>query len=198
MPKYFSLKFVLADETTWLIGSSLVVWAGHRARAQQAVFPKLTSPTTHWHGSRGMNWCQLMDTVRHLLRLKGPPGRLILHLGGNDLADTPLRQMVDNIKIDLQALKVLMPDTHIIWSDITARREYRHAVSSPKVEKARKTLNHKVHVLICQLGGSFVKHPAIKWDARDLYRPDGVHLSNMGNDILLEDWQSTMYVTPSR
>ena len=175
-----------------------MVWAGVRARTQQAVFPKLTSPTTHWHGSRGMKWCQLMDKVKHLLGLKGPPGKLILHLGGNDLASTPLKEMVNDIKNDLQALKVLMPGTRIIWSDITARREYRHALSSPKIEKARKSLNYKVHVLICQMGGSFVKHPALKWDARDLYRPDGVHLSNMGNDILLKDWQSTLFGTPSR
>ena len=116
----------------------------------------------------------------------------MLHLGGNDLASTPLRQLVNTIKKDLQALKELMPDTHIIWSDITARRTYRHAISSPMVEKARKTLNKKVHVVVCQLGGSFVRHPAIKWNAGDLYRPDGVHLSNSGNEILLRDWQNCL------
>lgn len=158
----------------------------------------MTSPSTHWHGSRGMNWCQLLDTAQKLLRYKGPPGRLIIHLGGNDLASTPLKELIHKVKTDLQTLKVLMPDTHIVWSDITARHTYRHALSNPKVEKARKTLNNKVHVMICQLEGSFVRHPALKWDACDLYRPDGVHLSDTGNDILLKDWQNAIVNTPTR
>ena len=178
----------LITESTWIIGSSLVFWAADRAGKSGVAFPIAAQTTTKWLGERGMKWCQLLPRLRALLHRSSPPERLIIHLGGNDLTSFTLQQLEKRIKGDLTEVKVLMPHTVVIWSDITARKSYRHARSNAKVEKARKSLNSTVHTHVSRMGGISIRHPSIIWHSTELYRGDGVHLSNLGNDTLLQDW----------
>ena len=166
----------------------MIYWAESRATKQAAAFPELVRPSTKWHGQRGMRWGQLMPKMEQLLQREPPPAKLIIHLGGNDIPATPIHKLVRQIREDLEKLRKWMPATQIVWSDLTARLRYRYARDHAKVDKARKTVNYKIHVTVCQLGGSFIKHPAITCDDSGQFRPDGVHLSDPGNDNLLQDW----------
>ena len=38
---------------------------------------------------------------------------------------------------------------------------------------------------IRKLGGKAIRHQEIKWNLPHLFRPDGVHLNDMGNDVLI-------------
>ena len=134
-----------------------------------------------------------MPKIKLLLQKESPPSVLVIHLGGNDMPSTPTHRLEKQIKQDLAEIRVLMPRTHIVWSDLTARLRYRHARDHSKVDKTRKAINYKIHVTVCQLGGSFVRHPNLTCDNTKLYRHDGVHLSNPGTDILLQNWQVHLY-----
>lgn len=181
--------FVVSVGQTWIIGSSLVYWASHRAASCWGSCPELSVPTTSWYGVRGMRWSQLLPKIRTLLQDRQAPNVIILHLGGNDLMSTPLKKLTQSVKEDLSLIKQLLPHTYIIWSDIVARIHYRGARSNAKAEKARKSLNYAVHAHIAKLSGRWISHPLIKWHASELYRFDGVHLSDKGNDLLLQGWQ---------
>ena len=109
------------------------------------------------------------------------------------MPSTPTHRLEKQMKQDLAEIRVLMPATHIVWSDLTARLRYRHARNHTKVDKTRKAINNKIHVTVCKLGGSFVRHPTLNCDDNELYRHDGVHLSDPGNDILLQEWQVYLY-----
>lgn len=170
----------------------MVYWAGIRAYKQKQIFPELVRPATSWHGKRGMRWEELLPKLQQLLKEESPPAKLVIHLGGNDLASTPTHKLERVIKEDLAQIYAWMPTTHIVWSDLTARLSYRYARDHAKVDKTRKALNNKIHVTVCQLGGSFIRHPAINRDAPNLFRPDGVHLRDCGNDILLLNWQTNI------
>ena len=113
------------------------------------------------------------------------PRWLIIHLGGNDLASTPLKNLISMIQKDVKAYSNLFPEMCIIWSDILPRAVYRGARSNAKVDKARKSLNNAMKLYMPQINGEVIHHRNIQWDAHHLYRRDGVHLNNMGNDVML-------------
>ena len=172
------------------MGSSLVFWAGRHAQANRAAFPKMTKEATKWLGARGMRWNQLIPKVKLLLKREQAPDVLMVHLGGNDLASISRGKLTRFIKNDLKLLQKWMPKTRLVWSDITTRREYRHAVSNARVEVARKTMNSAVRTHIARMGGNAIKHPLLIWSNKSLFIHDGVHLSRKGNEILLQDWQA--------
>lgn len=174
---------------TWIIGSSLVHWAYGTAMTKNTDYPALSKRSTKWYGTRGMKWYQLLPRITALLREKSHPRVLIIHLGGNDLTSTPLKVLIEQIKCDLSKIQHMMPKTQIVWSDVTTRIRYKGANSNAKAEKARKTLNASVRPHVTKLDGFSVRHPLIIWTASHLFRKDGVHLSDRGNCILLQDWQ---------
>lgn len=46
--------------------------------------------------------------------------------------------------------------------------------------------------LFVQNDGFYISYPEIAWDSYGLFRKDGVHLTELGNDILLYNLQSTL------
>jgi hypothetical protein len=79
----------------------------------------------------------------------------------------------------------MFPETCLVWSDVLPRAVYRGARSNAKVEKARKSLNNAMKHYMPQCNGRVIHHHNIQWDAHHLFRRDGVHLNNIGNDVLL-------------
>jgi hypothetical protein len=65
------------------------------------------------------------------------------------------------------------------------RAVYRGAISNAKVDKARKSLNNARKLYMPRINGEVIHHRNIQWDAHHLYRRDGVHLNNMGDDVML-------------
>jgi lysophospholipase L1-like esterase len=168
-----------------IVGSSIVHWAERRARSVRAKWSLLTATTTHWDGRRGMVWSQLNAACERLANADKHPRWLIIHLGGNDLASTPLKSLIQKIQKDVMSYSKLFPQTCIIWSDILPRATYRGAISNAKVEKCRKSLNNSMKLYMPRINGAIIQHRNIQWDAHHLYRKDGVHLNDAGNDVML-------------
>ena len=112
--------------------------------------------------------------------------------GGNDLASVPLKQLIAMIQKDMKLYSLMFPETCLIWSDILPRATYRGARSNAKVEKARKCLNNAMKIFMPQIAGHIIQHGNIQWDAHHLYRRDGVHMNNDGNDVLLTNMTNAM------
>lgn len=186
VPPPFLLYFPGKHDLT-IVGSSIVHWAERRARSERASWSRLTATTTHWDGRRGMRWYQLSAVCSQLAKASSHPQWLIIHLGGNDLASIPLLELILTMQKDINRFSELFPETCVVWSDILPRATYRGAVSNAKVEKARKSLNNAMRTHMPKINGEVIHHPNIQWDAHHLFRKDGVHLNDTGNDIFLKN-----------
>jgi hypothetical protein len=131
----FLLFLVDTQKKIWITGSSLVHWAEHRAHRAKGKWNMLTSQKVSCHGQRGMKWNQLLPKMKTLMCSATPPQMLFVHLGGNDLASTPLRQLTEQAQCDMKALAELCPHTALIWSDVLPRIKYRGAHANNKMEK---------------------------------------------------------------
>ena len=109
---YFSENHDLA-----IVGSSIMHWSARRGSDTRARWRLLSATTTHWHSRRGMRWSQLSAACETLARADRHPRWLIIHLGGNDLASVPLRQLIEMIQKDMKSYSLLFPETCLIWLD---------------------------------------------------------------------------------
>ena len=132
-----------------------------------------------------MVWSQLNAVCERLAKENKHPRWLIKHLGGNDLASTHLQNLISMIQKNVKAYSNLFPETCIIWSDILPRAVYRGARSNAKVDKASVGC-------MPQINGEVIHHKNFQWDAHHLYRRDGVHLNDMGNDVMLGNIRQAM------
>jgi hypothetical protein len=153
----FLLFLMDIQKKIWIIGSSLVHWAEHRAHRATGKWNMLPSQKVSWHGQRGMKWNQLLPKMKTLMRSATPPQMLFVHLGGNDLASTPLRQLTQQAQCNMKALSELCPQTVLIWSDVLPRIRYRGADANNKMKKTRKTFNSAMRAYIRKLGGKVIR-----------------------------------------
>ena len=96
------------------------------------------------------------------------------------------------IQRDIKSYAIMFQETGIVWSDVLPRAGYRGARFNVKVENPRKSLNYAMKHYMPQFNGQVIHHHNIQWNARHLYRRDGVHLNNMGNDVLLANITDAM------
>lgn len=171
----------------WLLGSSIIHWAGKNAKAR---LRQLKNAKVHWFGIPGMKWEDLSNILTDKLKDKLPPNYLVIHLGSNDMTSHKLKDLMSNIECTILRIKTLLPQTKIIWSDILQRCYWHGAKSQTKVEGNRKRVNSFARNFIRREGGFSIRHDRINVKQIQLYRHDGVHLSNLGNSIFIKDMQS--------
>ena len=182
----FLLFLVNTMNRVWIVGSSLVHWAECRAHRERSKWTMLTSQKGSWHGQRGMRWNQLLPKIKTLLQMNPA------HLGGNDLVSTHLGKLTKQAQSDVRALATLCPETMLIWSDVLPRIRYRGAFKHNKVEKTRKTSNSSMRAYTRKMGGKSVRHHQIQWNMNQQFRPDGVHLNDLGNDVLIGNFHDSI------
>lgn len=71
-----------------------------------------------------------------------------------------------------------------IWSHLLQRQTWRGVSRPEAAEKARICINSAVCKKVLELGGLVIPHPSIYFKAAALYQADGVHLSDLGNDLV--------------
>ncbi len=174
----------------WMVGSSLVYWAQRRATTKQAIGTDLgLGFRVLWKGQRGMKWDSLVPLLRHKLTRNPPPAWLLIHLGSNDITDQQIGQLIKTLDADFAQIRSLFPNTQVIWSDILQRISWRGFEHDPVTERKRQRFNRHGRRTVLNMGGRAICHGEISVKDRGLFRPDGVHLSDIGNDIFLNDLQ---------
>lgn len=146
-----------------------------------------------WFGKRGMKWEELIPKIEQNIASLPPPTILVIQLGSNDLGIKKSFELIDDIKTDLLRIMMLLPDTKIVWSDILMRRYWHNAVDGKSIEIARKRVNLEIKNFISEQNSHFVvHHPNIRAREKTLFRFDGTHLSDVGNDIYLNNIQGIL------
>ncbi|XP_046337630.2 uncharacterized protein LOC124119225 [Haliotis rufescens] len=176
----------------WLVGSSLIYWAHRRAVARPVGLDlglQKYGLSLTWYGSRGMKWKSLLPFLQQKLRRSPPPAWLLLHFGGNDLGDVPTTVLLQMVSRDLTKIHHMMPFTQVIWSDVLQRVTWRGIPDGRVMERKRKRFNRFGRKGVLDLGGRVLEHNEINIADRGLFRQDGVHLSDIGNDIFVDSLQ---------
>ncbi|XP_054830943.1 uncharacterized protein LOC129326671 [Eublepharis macularius] len=170
-----------------ICGHSMVFWAAHQAR-RSAVGSQLGLSewaAVEWQGRRGLRWPGLLPL---LFGRSGPvPHILVIHLGGNDLGLLHGRALSLQAKWDLREILRRWPDVLIMWSAMLPRRVWREARDRRAIERARMKANRAIQKALGDGLGVYLPHPRIRAEVAGLYRKDGVHLSEAGNQIFLND-----------
>ena len=114
---------------------------------------------------------------------------MLIHMGTNDLGETSLLQLKKALHDAVDAAKRLFPGCKLVWSEVLPRVNYATALSQPRVDEARKRLNRQARGVMGRCGGHVISHPDFSSEKRDLYRGDGVHLSDTGNKLLVDSFR---------
>lgn len=170
-----------------ICGHSMIFWAAHRAKRSAAGSQLGLSrmATVEWRGRRGLRWPGLFP----LLFREGtaPPHVLLVHLGGNDLGLMKGKALVIQAVHDLHYIQAEWPGVLIVWSAMLPRLVWRGEGDPRCLDLARRKANRELKKALQAGLGVFLPHPGIQVTSRDLYRDDGVHLSDKGNDLFLQD-----------
>lgn len=186
---FFSLLFCFSGGAPcllWIFGHSYVHWGRKRAGDRPAGSQLGFSPAdvqVRWLGVRGLRWSRLLSEFQFFVGLDRAPDIVVIHAGGNDLGTRTSRELLRNIKVDCLRLWTSFPGIIIVWSDIVARRVWRHARSVSGLNKARAKLNRSVGRFIARNGGVVVRHRDLEVVDDSLLWTDGEHLNFIGLDI---------------
>ncbi|XP_061485609.1 uncharacterized protein LOC133386017 [Rhineura floridana] len=172
-----------------LCGHSILFWVHRRASSSFSgmQLQLSASATVSWEARRGMLWDALLPLVCRTMASAAQPHILLIHLGENDLVQRPGMDLLLKVRRDLTWLRRSYPNLILVWSDMLVRRIWRGAIYTNKIDRSRKWVNRKVRDLILSLGGVCISHDRVKFYSPQLFRDDGVHLSERGCDLFLED-----------
>ena len=120
------------------------------------------------------------------------PAMILIHLGSNDIGTIKTFNLIENIETDILRLKLLFPNCLIIWSELFMRRYWHNAKKGTALEKARKRVNCAIKNFVLSEGNCEIRHPNIRAWKKTLFRHDGVHLSDIGNDIIHNNIQAEL------
>ena len=134
---------------------------------------------------------KLMQQVRTMLKFEDPPNFMILHVAGNDIGDMKVGNLRNYIKRVLKWVAQMLPGTRLIWSQILPRINWRFSNNSVAMEKCRYRLNNATAAFIIRNGGYYIRYPDIRPDEICI-ATDGVHLTNLGNQIFLNTLQGAI------
>lgn len=145
-----------------------------------------------WAGVSGLRYSQVLNIANSLSQCLPTPNYLIVHFGGNDLGSENCGLLRKNLKQVLLGLMMLFPNTNIIYSCILPRLNWRYSYNDKTMEKSRVRVNRALIHYAVQHGHKAIKHPDFNDKTNGLFSSDGVHLSPVGNDILLLTLQSAL------
>lgn len=140
-----------------------------------------------------MTWSQLVPRISYLLNFESPPDILVIHCGGNDIGAIELLDFRRQIRASLFDIMTMLPSTKLVWSQILPRSSWRYSKNIEAMNRSAARLNNFAAWICIQSGGSYVKYPEILWNMPGLFSEDGVHLSNIGNEVFLYRLQTAIY-----
>nr|XP_033801092.1 uncharacterized protein LOC117360801 [Geotrypetes seraphini] len=176
------------SSSVWIIGHSFVHWAGERALLRPGgrhLGLGHLGVRVSWGGQRGMRWHQLLPFLSHFRSCPRRPEVIIIHLGGNDVDSMSARQLVNVIKDDLRVIFAWFPGTRILWSDVIPRPR---CLASRRWTRGLAKFNRQVGKWVESQGGKQLLHGWVEVGCGGLFHTDRVHLSDIGWDLLLDDF----------
>ena len=112
---------------------------------------------------------------------------LVIHLGGNDLARHCGKALILDVLRDLKWLRPTCTARSIIWSTIIPHMVWRDAQKFLPVNAVQRSVNREICRVFCSSLGSVIGHQRTQLDRPEFFWTDGVHISDDGLDVFLED-----------
>lgn len=189
----------------WIIGDSLISHLEEDVGALRGSLNLGLAFNVLWLGTGGMHWSDLIPRFQCTMIFHPPPVMIIIHVGGNDLVTMKQAKLIKVIRRDLGYIASVFPSVKIAWSDILPRNWWRGIENSPdnlaKIDEKRKRINRAgrqvVRDLVC---GRAIMHE-IDTLTPGLLKPDGVHLTLIGNAIFLNTFEeavNTFHTNPNQ
>lgn len=142
-----------------------------------------------WQGYGGLGLKSLKYKLGTFNKIwDGPcPDYILIHCGLNDLGKYTVFQCLRELDALMVDLKLYYPKARIVWSQLLPRKHWRFSDNIAAMEKARKRLNRYGAMAAIKSGGFYILHPELCAHPMndEMYGVDGVHLSDLGNDIFL-------------
>ena len=174
-----------SNKTILIMGSSIIYWAHQRAVAVNSTDLDLENYSIKWHGIRGMKWHSFMETFNSLTN-DATPDIVIIHLGSNDISFNNPHPLINKMKTDICLAMEKFPNTVFIFSELLSRRVWGR-IEGWEGERKKLEINKEIGILMRKRGGKVITHHNIQWRDKSLFRGDGVHLTDKGNDIFIDD-----------
>lgn len=154
----------------------------------------------YWRGQGGMSLDNVVYHVEELQKMQGIPDVLLIHCGGNDIGQGgSLLEICELVKGTLKFIKQLLPHTLLVWSQILPRYNWRSEFDSVDNNRARLRINRAAaHTTLKDLGGCYLTYPEISLNTPEMFLGDGVHLSDLGNNVFLNYIQGAIETFTSR
>lgn len=141
-----------------------------------------------WKGRRGRKLCDAVsDLQKELESADVHPDFLIVHLGCNDLIQSSAKALHIMVRDLLSICSDLLPHTQLIWSYIFPRLDYRGATFPEGMNNKLKQVNRNARNLFRRANGKVIGHPEISPLSSQLFRRDGLHLTDLGLDIVINN-----------
>ncbi|XP_069601439.1 uncharacterized protein [Ranitomeya imitator] len=173
--------------SVWIVGHSYIYWAARRAELGPGGRSLgFNDVDVLWSGLRGMMWSQVLPEVVHIARVASSPTIVVIHAGGNDLASSPLAELLTLIRSDMDKFPSFFQSMRLVWSEVIPRLVWRGARELNAMERSRRTLNQRISRFVRFKNGVVVRHHRLEGDNSGFLLPDGVHLNEAGLDIFLD------------
>ena len=128
----------------WIVGDSIVYWAGRQAEREGEPDLGLSASVT-WLGSRGLRLHGVSEVIRSHLNTTNAthPVCILIHAGTNDIGRVKKHRLREIVEETLSRARALSPRSIVIWSEILPRRSYRgfSRQEQPKIERIRLAMN---------------------------------------------------------
>ncbi|MCG8045583.1 MAG: SGNH/GDSL hydrolase family protein [Candidatus Thiodiazotropha endolucinida] len=142
-----------------------------------------------------MHWYHFGAALQQMMLFHQSPAAIIIHLGGNDLVSWSQSKLLKAFKRHFAYISSTYPNAQIIWSDILPRENWRGMESTTenlrRMNLKRKQVNRLGRGVAIGFGGKGIHHE-LDFSTTGLFRSDGVHLTLIGNAILLNTFEEAM------
>ena len=118
---------------------------------------------------------------------------MVVHYGVNSNGAVKLRELRCQIKDSLGQLMALLPTTKLICSQILPRISWRYSQNSRALNRAAARINNYAAWICIQAGGGYIRDPELTWNEIMMFCEDGVHLSDIGNELFLFRMQAYLF-----
>ncbi|XP_042315071.1 uncharacterized protein LOC121926287 isoform X1 [Sceloporus undulatus] len=174
-----------------ICGHSMVFWTARQARRSHfgSQLGLSDKAIIEWRGKRALRWHRLL----HLLFGESqclPPHVLVIHLGGNDLGFVKDKALVLQAIHNMRLIRERCPFITLIWSAMLPHQVWKCGCDPHILNRARRWVNNKIHNAMNGGLGFYLAHDDIMLLRPELYRADGIHPSEVGNQIFLRDLQA--------
>lgn len=179
-------KIILGPVRVWIVGSSIIKRAAMSAVSRQGGLNlNLENTSVLWQGYSGMKLQHLNTRLSTLLTLEDRPEFLIIHCGANNVGQKTTEELLELLSTTLSRICDMFPTTTIVWSSALPRLAWRFSENVKAMNEIRGRMNREAIKFVTSRGGHYIKNPQFSQKPPTLFDPDGVHLSQLGNDILL-------------